>query len=170
MPNHRWRKPMRSPGFDYRDPGPYFVTVCTSYHAHRFGSITEGALYLNDAGNMVEAAWRTLLSRFPGLLQDAFVVMPNHFHGLLTLNIPEPSDLAGQVTLTGVMQWFKTETTNRYIRGVRRLDWERFDGHLWQPGFHDRIVRSDAHMQRARDYIAANPGTWEKDEYYIPHS
>jgi putative transposase len=157
---------MRAPGFDYREPGPYFVTTCASYHVHRFGAIADGQMHLNDAGRMVESVWRMLPVVFPGLVLDAFVVMPNHVHGLLTLDIPEVSSLAGQAPLTDVVRWFKAETTNRYIRGVKRLGWEPFDGHLWQPGFHDRIVRSEIHMDRARAYIRANPGSWETDEYF----
>ena len=140
MTHTRWRKPMRAPGYDYREPEPYIVTTCSSYHAHRFGAIEDGEMCLNDAGLMVASTWRMVSIVFPGLILDAFVVMPNHFHGLVTLDIPAAPDLAGQVSLTDVMRWFKTQTTNRYIRGVKQLGWERFDGHLWQPGFHERIV------------------------------
>ena len=157
---------MRAPGFDYREPGPYFVTTCSSYHIHRFGAIVDGEMLLNDAGLMVQSVWQMLPVVFPGLLLDAFVVMPNHVHGLLTLDISEAASLEGRPTLTDVMQRFKTETTNRYIRGVKGLGWEPFAGHLWQPGFHDRIVRSEVHMDRARAYIRANPGSWETDEYF----
>jgi REP element-mobilizing transposase RayT len=157
---------MRAPGFDYRDPGPYFVTICASHGIHRFGAVLNGEMHLNEAGKMVQSAWRRLPVVFPGLVLDAFVVMPNHLHGLVTLDVPDAEMLTGRPTLTDVVRWFKTETTNRYIRGVKRLEWEPFAGHLWQPGFHDRIVRSEAHMARARGYIEGNPGAWETDEYH----
>src|SRR5690606_11313719 len=118
------RKTMRAPGFDYRDPGPYYVTICTEFRVHRFGTVADGQTNLNDAGVMIDAVWRSISRVFPGVTLDAYVLMPNHLHGVLTLAIPEEGSLDGEASLSRVLQWFKTETTNRYIRGVKRLGWD----------------------------------------------
>jgi putative transposase len=162
------RKPMRAPGFDYRDPGPYYVTICSEFRLHRFGSIAAGEMHLNDPGVMVQTAWRSIPRVFPGVTLDAHVVMPNHLHGVLVLAIPIDGTLDGEASLSQVMQWLKTETTNRYIRGVRRHGWDPFQGKLWQRGYWDEIVRTDARMDEIRAYIATNPAEWDTDTYRDP--
>ena len=59
----------------------------THDRAGRFGEVVEGEMRLNDAGRMVAANWTELPDHLPGMETDAFVVMPNHVHGM----IPNPS-------------------------------------------------------------------------------
>jgi hypothetical protein len=61
------------------------------------------------------------------------------------------------VTVGTTIQWFKTMTTNAYIRGVRDGGWAAFDRRLWQRDYYERIVRGEAALERIRAYIAANP-------------
>jgi len=61
------------------------------------------------------------------------------------------------------MRWFKTMTTNAYIRGVRDEGRPRFEGRLWQRSCHDRIVRNETELNRLREYIATNPLRWRLD-------
>jgi REP element-mobilizing transposase RayT len=70
------------------------------------------------------------------------------------------------VSLSVVMQWFKTMTTNEYIRGVNCLKWEPFKGKLWQRSFHDDILHSKDEYQRVSKYILTNPMNWNDDEFY----
>ena len=67
-----------------------------------------------------------------------------------------------------VVQWFKTMTTNEYIRGVKTLGWQPFDKKLWQRGYYEHIIRSERSYQRIFDYIKNNPANWGKDKFY-PH-
>ncbi len=76
----------------------------------------------------------------------------------------DDSDNDGAVALAHVIQWFKTMTTNEYIRKVKQNDWPPFPGRLWQRNYYDRIIRSDAELNRIRDYIVQNPATWDTDE------
>jgi putative transposase len=71
---------------------------------------------------------------------------------------------AGDVSLTYVMQWFKSATTADYRRGVETDCWVPYRGRLWQRGYHDHIVRDDRDLDRIRRYIEANPGRWAEDE------
>ena len=84
------RKPTRLAGYDYRAPGVYFVTVVTRGRACLFGEVDEGGMYVKAAGRMVERWWLALPGKFACVSLDAFVVMPNHFHGLLELNAGIP--------------------------------------------------------------------------------
>lgn len=159
------RKPTRAPRFDYREPGPYFITICEYRRINRFGSVVNGEMRPNASGEMVVSVWQSLPKMLPIAALDAFVLMPNHFHAVLTLSA---EDVEMNSSLSAVVQWFKTVTTKRYIQGVRSHGWQLFDRHVWQGSFHDRIVRTDWEMDRIRTYIAGNPALWETDVFYEP--
>ncbi|WP_287417903.1 transposase [Oceanithermus sp.] len=181
------RKPTRLADYDYRTPGVYFVTVVTRGRACLFGEVDEGGMNVNAAGRMVEGWWLALPGKFACVSLDAFVIMPNHFHGLLELNAESPVGADPRVgphprvgpeetgahtgaplqrktaSLPEIMRWFKTMTTNAYVRGVRDEGWPRFEGRLWQRSYHDRIVRDETELDRLREYIASNPLRWHLD-------
>ena len=78
------RRSLRLKGYDYAQAGAYFITVCTQNRESAFGCVDDGDMRLNDAGRMVRSVWEGLPDRFPGMELDAFVVMPNHVHGIAT--------------------------------------------------------------------------------------
>jgi len=84
-PNRHHRRSIRLRGYDYTRPGAYFITICTHGRAALFGGIDGGAMGLNDAGRMVERWWGELNHKFPTIVTDAFVVMPNHIHGIVVI-------------------------------------------------------------------------------------
>ncbi len=153
------RKHPRLPGFDYSLTNTYFVTIVAAQRSPRFGQVRESAVALNDAGRTVETFWALIPRRYPTVLVDIFVVMPDHLHGLLVFGGP-PSE---RPSLSRVIQWFKTWTTNEYATGVREMGWEPFDGKLWQTGFYYRICRNEDDVARVRAYIHENPARrWQK--------
>ncbi len=170
---YRRRKARRLRGFDYSDGRAYFVTICAQDRECRFGEVVSGEMHLNQAGEMVDRWWRTLESRFPGLRRDAWQVMPNHLHGILFLpgrnTNPRPAAVqhsgsaAAPPALSDVVGWFKTMTTNAYIRGVKTDRWPEFRRRVWQRDYHDRIIRNQAEIKRIRKYIADNPLRWHLD-------
>jgi REP element-mobilizing transposase RayT len=96
----------------------------------------------------------------------------------------EPSILNGQshrIALTGepqisgehigsplhrVIQWLKTMSTNEYIRGVKQLGWQPFNGKLWQRNYWEHIIRNEQSYQRISEYIINNPKNWNNDKLY----
>ncbi len=84
-------------------------------------------MILNDSGKMVETEWLKLMERFPNIELYEFVVMPNHFHGILQI---VDTSLMG-ITVGDMMDAFKSITTVEYIHGVKQSGWRRFDGKLW---------------------------------------
>lgn len=158
---HR-RQPMRAGLFDYHRDGYYFVTSVINHRSHLLGEIIDASIVMTEAGAMVENYWLDLENKFPGVHLDEHVIMPNHFHGLLYIP-PTPRFELGPHSLGDIMRWFKTQTTNAYIRGVKHSGWPRFDGHFWQPQYWDRIVRNDTDLERIREYISSNPSAWEQD-------
>lgn len=94
------RRSIRLKGYDYKQAGAYFVTICTHTRTCFFGDVVDGELLSSDAGRVAQAAWSDLPARFQNIDLDAFVVMPNHIHGIVIVgaqfiapqNAPTPSD------------------------------------------------------------------------------
>ena len=73
------------------------------------------------------------------------------------------------VALTQVVQWFKTMTTNAYLRGVKQLGWPPYPGKLWQRDYYERIIRNERELDAIRAYTRANPAQWATDPERIPN-
>jgi len=65
-----------------------------------------------------------------------------------------------------MVQWFKTMTTNEYIRNVKQKHWKPFDGKLWQRNYYEKIVRDEKSLRRIREYIVNNPYQWQNDKLF----
>ena len=186
------RRSIRLKGYDYSQPGAYFVTICTQDRACLFGDVVDGAMRLNDAGRMIESVWHQLPTFYSGVDIDAFVVMPNHIHGIVVLvgaaprgrpdpgrargvDLGQPQGVAptgptGQargpaptLSLSDVVHRFKTLTTKRYADGVKQSGWPPFPGRLWQRNYYEHIIRNEESLHRIRQYILENPLRWSLD-------
>ena len=158
------RRSIRLKGYDYSKAGLYFVTICTQNHLCLFGNIDNGKMVLNDAGIMVGCQWQLLTSRFDKIKLHNFVVMPNHFHGIIEfVGVP----LVGtQNTVGDVLGVLKSLSTNEYIRGVNK-NWKPFDKKLWQRNYFEHIIRSEKSYYQITEYIKTNPMKWQEDKYFV---
>ncbi|MCL6103616.1 MAG: hypothetical protein M1292_14215 [Bacteroidetes bacterium] len=68
------------------------------------------------------------------------------------------------VTVGEMVDWFKTMTTNEYIRGVKNQGWKRFDGKLWQRNYWEHIIPDEDAYCRIATYILQNPSKWHDDQ------
>jgi len=84
-PQKHHRVSTRLKGYDYSQPGIYFVTVCTQHRLYLFGEVVNRKMILNDAGKMIRRIWNDLPKRFDFIRLDEYVVMPNHFHGIIEI-------------------------------------------------------------------------------------
>jgi len=128
------------PGYDYSRSGAYFVSICTKDRKCLFGDIVKREMLLNDAGG-----WWT------------------NGNGVGTAT---GNNITGEHTgspLHRVIQWFKTMTTNEYIRGVKQHAWAPFPGKLWQRNYYEHIIRNENEMALIREYIMNNPAQWATD-------
>jgi putative transposase len=171
-PTRHHRRSIRLPSYDYTQPGAYFVTICSQDRECVFGDVTNGEMILNRRGEMVERTWRQLAECYPGVEVDAFVVMPNHAHGIIVLvgagpcacpDSGQPRGVAPTMSLPGVVHRFKSLTTARYRWGVHNGGWPPFPGRLWQRNYHEHVIRNDEDLNRVRQYIVDNPAHWERD-------
>jgi REP element-mobilizing transposase RayT len=174
------RQSIRLKGYDYSQHGYYFVTVCTQGRWCLFGEIEKGRMVLNDAGKMVSRWWDELKNKYANIEIDEYVVMPNHCHGIINIvdsvgadrcvcpnNIGEHagSPLQGR-PIYEMIRWFKTMTTNEYIRNVKQNRWEPFDSKLWQRNYYEQIIRDEISLRRVREYIVNNPCQWQRDKLF----
>jgi len=188
----RSRRSIRLKGYDYAEAGAYFVTICAQNRECLFGEIVDGEMRVNDAGKVIARWWEELPHKFPSVDLDEFVVMPNHFHGIVVITdtsvgaylrvCPDPqgarmaqgADVTAQgahpgaplrrLALGEIVQWFKTMTTNEYIRGVKQNGWTPFPGKLWQRNYYEHIIRNENDLNRIREYIFNNPANWANDD------
>lgn len=188
------RRSIRLRGYDYTRLGAYFVTVCTEGRKRLFGTVVNGRMALNDAGRMVQSVWDELPAHYPGVAIDAFVVMPDHIHGVVRLcdpvgagpracpvfvgngdgggqaqgPAPTPEPEPKPMSLPDVVHRIKTLTTKRYADGVAQGGWPRFPGKLWQRNYYEIIVRDAAALANIRVYIRDNPAHWDIVRYGEP--
>ena len=80
------RRSIRLKGYDYSRAGTYFVTICTLDREYLFGDIFDGEMRLNDAGQRVHRIWNDLSVKYSDIEADEFIMMPNHFHGIIMLS------------------------------------------------------------------------------------
>src|SRR5574341_1277942 len=85
-PNKQHRRSIRLKGYDYTQVGAYFVTICTQHRECLFGEVVDGEMQVNVYGRIVQACWDAITIHFPFVALDAFMVMPNHIHGIIVLN------------------------------------------------------------------------------------
>jgi REP element-mobilizing transposase RayT len=69
-----------------------------------------------------------------------------------------------------VVQWFKTMTTNEYIRGVKTLGWKPFNKRLWQRNYYEHIIRSEEECSKIAEYIMNNHTKCDDDELLTKHT
>lgn len=183
-PDIHHRRSIRLRSFDYSREGAYFVTLCVQARQCLFGEVAGGVLTLNESGGMIAAWWRKIPEKFGNARLDEYVLMPNHFHGIISLVGADPcvrpgfsdpcvrpgSDPVDErqgahagAPLHTMVQWFKTMTTNVYIRGVEQYSWPPYPGRLWQRNYYERVLRDEDELTRTRRYILDNPGQWHLD-------
>jgi putative transposase len=85
----RGRKSIRLRGYDYSQPGWYFITICINDRTQRFfGDVTKGEMALNEIGEYVRQCWLDITNHFPNAKLDEYIIMPNHVHGIITITHP----------------------------------------------------------------------------------
>ena len=79
----RSRRSIRLKDHDYSQPGGYYLTLVTFQRENLFGRIANGEMHLTEAGRIVRDVWEKLPERYPNVIIDEMVIMPNHFHGIV---------------------------------------------------------------------------------------
>ncbi|MDT8346810.1 MAG: transposase [Flavobacteriaceae bacterium] len=180
---------IRLSNWDYRSNADYFVTICTKNKKCFFGDIIlntqtkEKTMKLSEIGNLANNFWMEIPEHFPFVKLDAFVVMPNHVHGIITIDHSRddsciiPTEILSiddiplsknekmakispkKGSLSSVIRSYKSAVTKQ----ARQID-SMFS---WQSLYHDHIIRNPFALHRIRKYINNNPNNWDTDNFYL---
>lgn len=146
--------------WNYGWNGAYFVTICTKNKVHYFGHIQNGLMCLNEMGQIAHQCWLDIPAHFPFVQLGAFVIMPNHVHGIIVIDKTDddhdtqPKNRFGPQSknLGSIIRGFKIGVTKN-----ARLIQPEF---TWQPRYHDHIIRNQPSYDRIANYINNNPTNW----------
>ena len=195
QPGNRRRRSIRLLGYDYTQPGAYFVTICAHERQHLFGEVVDGQMRLSSAGRVVDWYWRRLPQHFPHVRLGAHMVMPNHAHVILwivdAVGATHSPTISGQTV--NVVPTDGPDQTQRVfgnassplrpngpapgsvgaiIGNFKSVTTRRINkmNHtpgdpVWQRNFYERIVRNERALHAIRQYIADNPARWHLDRY-----
>ncbi len=165
------RRSIRLRAYDYGAVGAYFVTLCTRDRACLFGDIVDDDVRLSAYGQIVNEEWAYTELLRSHVVLDAYVVMPNHFHGIIVLtdNRRAKKDVSSRgvgsepprspsQTLGAVVRGFKAAVTyginvSRHTPGVP----------VWQRNYYEHVMCDATELERVRAYIANNPARWAED-------
>lgn len=177
----------RLKNYDYSSAGAYFITICTKNREHFFGQIIDGQLQVTQQSKICLACWLDLPNHYVNCVLDAFVIMPNHVHGIVVIPAPivetglKPVSTTTTTTTTTTMMTMtsslsppkrssKQYSISEIIRGFKTFtarkinDLQNTQGRpFWQSRFYDRIIRDEGELNRIRQYICDNPLHWEND-------
>lgn len=185
------RRSIRLQGYDYTQCGAYFVTICTKHNVAMFGEVVEGVMYMNEGGKIAQRLWHTLPKRFPSVELDAFVIMPNHIHGILVHAHRDPitpTTPSNNTTLmnmemhafaqsipdtTSVFSAYRKDPRRRQhlsemirtFKAVTSYTVRRngMPDFAWKHDYYERIIRNEQELEFIRLYIANNPAKWQDD-------
>ena len=164
-PKIHHRRSIRLKGYDYSQAGAYFVTIVAWQREMLFGDIVNGEMVLNDFGGIISEKWQWLEKQYEYIELGEWVIMPNHFHGILAIHdngrggsrsAPTPIK---RKPLGGLIGAFKTVSTKQ-INLLRDTEGQV----VWQRNYYERIIRNEPEMDRITRYIESNPLRWADDD------
>ncbi len=186
---HR-RRGTRLKGYDYTQPGAYFITICTQGRECLFGGVVDGNMQLNPLGHIARQCWLAIPDHFPHTVSDEFIIMPNHIHGIIWI-VEKPSDaivggthakVGAQHKMGGATHASPLRTRPNPPRGPKRQSigaivgsyksavTKQINQHrgtpgmpVWQRNYYERVIRNHDSLNRIRQYILENPLRWHLD-------
>jgi putative transposase len=174
-PEKHKRRSIRLKGHDYVVAGTYFITLCTYQRECLFGKIADGVMQLNPLGEIVENCWNQIPQHFPNAQSKDFVVMPNHFHGILMV-LQDDHDRRGMAVPCPYMGEFGKPVAGSLptmIGSLKSAIAKRINIHrnalgtpVWQRNYYEHIIRNDLSLQTIQTYIRHNPQSWQTDRLH----
>jgi len=172
-PEKHHRRSIRLKEYDYSQAGGYYITICSYSGKCIFGDIVNDQMILKELGKIVRNEWLKTERIRENVELDAFMVMPNHFHGIIILTDNGRSfkelDIVGAYgdtplqspskTIGAIVRGFKSATTKQInqFRNAPGLS-------VWQRNYYEHIIRNENDLNRIREYIINNPLKWELDD------
>ena len=163
------RKSIRLKKYDYSQNGYYFITICTNNRECLFNIRTPQQLCnenLLSSDAMIEKWLLKLEKKFVDIKINEYVIMPNHIHFIIEKCSCNFDD--NHANIQEIVAWFKTMTTNEYIKNVKQNIYKPFNKKLWQSSYYEHIIRNEHDYTQIAEYIRNNPFKWEEDTEFCP--
>lgn len=170
----------RAEWWNYAAPGVYFITICAAGRAHLFGPVREGRMMLSPLGDIVREEWERSFTLRQELECDVYVIMPNHIHAIVRIVETDNVEThgraspAGRASLHGVA-YRAPRSISSFVAGFKSATTKRINEQrhtpgaaVWQPRFHDHIIRNAGEYERIAAYIVNNPAKWTEDGFFQP--
>lgn len=174
------RHSIRLPGYDYTQPGAYYLTILTHKREHLFGEVVGGVMELSPVGEVVQEEWLKIPTHFSNVVLDAYVIMPDHTHGIVVITEGEVHTGKGKAfsddfvkssenalpirlgsepgSIPAIVQNFKS-ITSRKINKLLKAPGST----IWHRNYYEHVIRDEADFKRIATYIQQNPLKWETD-------
>ena|SRR6266508_3656558 len=177
-PTKHHRRSIRLKDYDYASKGTYYVTIVIRGRECLLGEIVEKEMYLNNYGEIIQKWWDDIPIHFPNVETDAFVIMPNHIHGIIAIidermgevlsphNDPNSNNMGGETsplpapTLGQIVAYFKYQSTKEMNAAHKTGTITK----LWQRNYYEHIIRDEKDLKQKTDYVLDNPSRWEDDQ------
>jgi putative transposase len=169
------RRSIRLKEYDYAQPGGYFVTIVTFQRECLFGKIIDAEMQLNDYGRVTQECWHAIPEHLTNVELGAYVIMPNHVHGIVLINggsdddapdrrrtiyrAPTKEQFGKPVigSIPTIVRTFKAAVT-------RRLGREYYIANIWQRNYYEHVIRNEDEWDRIHRYLESNPANWDSDD------
>ncbi|MCE2719943.1 MAG: transposase [Dolichospermum sp.] len=191
-PDIHKRQSIRLKGYDYSQSGLYFITICCYQRECLFGNIMNSQIILNNFGQLIKEEWLKSAEIRKEIEFDDFVIMPNHFHGIVIINQEINSDFMkndvdfqdnnvganGRSPLQQIQSSrpkisMKPKSISSLIAGFKSATTKKINiirntpqNPVWQRNYYDHIIRNDESLARIREYVQNNPLSWENDQLH----
>ncbi|MFC1598969.1 transposase [Patescibacteria group bacterium] len=158
--------------WDYSCSGLYYITICTYKQECCFSKIKDDQIYLSEVGKIVYEEWLNTPKLRPNVFLDDFIIMPNHFHGIIGIKkedndfVRNRRDTARHVStirefgylqpksLSSIVGAFKSAVTKQCHKNNLKFQ--------WQKNYYEHIIRDEEDYARIKEYIANNPTNWQR--------
>ncbi len=180
------RRSIRLPGYDYTSPGAYFVTICAHQGELLFGEVVDEHVVLNEYGHIAHEEWLASEQIRQEIELDAFVIMPNHLHGIVWIRETDDEPTVGardegshSVGVRGIRAHGRAplrrppRSLGSFIAGYKSAVTARINrmggtpgSPVWQRNYWEHIIRNDASLNEIRAYIENNPARWDDDQLH----
>ncbi|MBN8705924.1 MAG: transposase [Bacteroidetes bacterium] len=180
------RKSLRLKGYDYSAPGFYFLTICAHNKQNLFGEIQNGELTPNQLGKIVVEEWIKSVDIRRELELYDWILMPNHFHGIIAIKSPEicrgdrlvaHSVMECEIQIPGDQPVAptgpKSKTIGAFIAGFKAAVTTKINtlrhtpgAQVWQRNYYEHVIRNEPEFNRIKEYIQNNPMQWEEDCFF----
>jgi putative transposase len=132
----------------------FFITICTQEKEMHFGAIVKGKMHLSEIGELAAKYWKEISKHYNYVKADTFVVMPNHIHGIITINKPGNQ----KENLSAIIGSYKSVVLN----AAKPIVWK----FAWQSKFDNQLIKDKESEAKIAEYISSNISKWRQDKFY----